>query len=55
MCSGDFSLDYWKYDEETQKRWLGTGVPHMCRDFTALSEVVKNQYKVESWQPLEVA
>ena len=40
MCGGDFSLDYWRYDPETDDNWLRTDVPHVCRDFTSLQKWV---------------
>lgn len=46
MCSSDFALDYWKYDAETEKIWLKTDVPHVCRDFGAMKEwVIENKWK----------
>jgi hypothetical protein len=51
MCSGDFALDYWRYDKETDKNWLKTDVPHICRDFTAINDwVLENRYEYSSWE-----
>lgn len=36
MCSGDFSLDIWRFDKEDKKAYLDTEVLHVCRDFVML-------------------
>ena len=50
MCSGDFTLDYWKYDAEDGKNWLKVDVPPVCRNWDSQRDwMMKNRYKAASW------
>ena len=50
MCAGDISLDRWYWDKQDKTSYLLTDVPHMCRDFSLLSDWVKKyKYKPEDW------
>lgn len=50
MCSGDFTLDRWEYDQETGKNWLKTDVPHICRKFDVFQDWLnKYKYVEEDW------
>jgi hypothetical protein len=50
MCSGDFAIDYWKYDEEDRANWLKVDVPHVCRNWDSQRDwVLKNRLLDKDW------